>query len=329
MKSKKINRINKKKYKTFKKKGGNPDETTNGNKKNSARTTNRLPPPSNPFGLHSPFNEALLRARNRTQGNASPPKGGISRSRRGAFRSATPTTSTNKVDLLQLVTDRFKVFVWDFDDTIASKKKAMEYSEKNGRILRFTDKAHLSMDPVLLASLKSNSSEHPTAVQNLFFEPKEFVDVTSHLIEQGCKVYIASFGLIDNIVAILGMLYRSYGTISPFNRENANVYGLNELTTDEKVKWRSNKIPFLKDIQDENPGQDILFFDDDQENIDAQPDDLNIYGIKLGGKKSKFQSNSMGHTGFHINILGKIANYVENSGELEKSVLKDIAKPIL
>jgi hypothetical protein len=329
MKSKKINRINKKKYKTFKKKGGNPDGTTNGNpdgttngnQKKSARNTNPYrPTPSNPFGFHSPFNKALLTTlpSNSNRRNNSPQVSTPSPFKRSA-RAFKRKSVNPEFDFLEPLIKNFKVFVWDFDDTIVSKEKAMQYSKHNGNILQFTDKAHLSMDPALLASLESNSSKHPTAVQNLFFEPKEFVDVTLYLISHGCSVYIASFGLIDNIVAILGMLYRSYGKTSPFNRENANVYGLNKLTTEEKVKWRSKKKPFLKDILDKNQGYNILFFDDNHENINANLSDSNIYGIKLG--KDIEMANTFKKTGFHIDILEKI---VSNLGRIDKTQLSNI-----
>jgi hypothetical protein len=223
----------------------------------------------------------------------------------------------------------FKVFVWDFDDTIVNKEKAMSYSRAHDNILQFTESKHLSMDPLLLTNLRDNITANPNLVQKLFFNPEFFVNLTSYLISNGCSVYIASFGFIDNIIEILNMLYSSYGKTSPFisTEEYSNVYGLKDDSRAEKSKWSSRKIGFLSDIKEKHQGENILFFDDDQANIMAQFDKSDIYGIKLGGYKSKSILNSNGEMGFHSGVLDKIVMYVNNLSPqepLNKEILMDI-----
>lgn len=238
-----------------------------------------------------------------------------------------PRELSRKFSYLRNLVDKFKVFVWDFDDTIANKEKARLYSESHNDILEFTPSTHLSMDPLLLQKLRDNAETSPGLVQNLFFNPEEFVQLTSYLVSNGCSVYIASFGFINNIIEILNMLYSSYGQPSPFSRRYGNVYGLEDDSPAEKSKWRTKKIGFLNDIKEKHHGQNILFFDDDQANVIAQFDKSNIYGIKLGGYKSKQPENSEGERGFHIGVLGKILMYLNTlskSDTLDKRILMDI-----
>lgn len=209
----------------------------------------------------------------------------------------------------------FKVFVWDFDDTIVSKEK---FKSENPT-LELTPKAHASMDELILGYIERNETD----VKSLFFDPDFFVNLVSYLTSKGCSVYVASFGFVDNIVQILDALFISYGKTSPFIK-NENVLGLNKeayQSNNQVIKrqaqslWATKKLDLLDKIINDNTGLRVLFFDDNHGNIDANNQKELVYGIKLDGD-----------IGFNSGVLNKVSEYIETSEDsLNKEILKNIA----
>ena len=211
--------------------------------------------------------------------------------------------------------NNFKIFVWDFDDTLVSKEK---FKSENPT-LKLTPQAHISMDDLILGYFKRNEAN----VKSLFFEPDFFVNLVSYLTSKGCSVYVASFGFVDNIVQILDALFISYGKTSPFIK-NENVLGLNKeayqsnnqvIERQARSLWTTKKLGLLDKIINDNPDLGILFFDDNHGNIDANNQKELVYGIKLDGD-----------IGFHSGVLNKVSEYIDSyEGSPNKEILKNIA----
>ncbi len=202
---------------------------------------------------------------------------------------------------LRTIVSNFKVFVWDFDDTLVSKRDGLASLKRKSINFLQKSQSHLSMDPLLLPLLEAN----PELAKDFFFEADTFVDLISYLISQDCRVYIASFGYQKNIITILNLLFSNYQIPSPFDETNVKA-----LENDsQRYLWSSKKIPFLQSILGLNSEENILFFDDDYKNLLAQREESRIFGVKLGGDKIG-NTNSLNREGFHIGILEKISKYI-------------------
>ena len=163
--------------------------------------------------------------------------------------------------------DKFKLWVWDFDDTLIDTatyyKKSMEPSD----ILKRTDK------------------ELTTDVPNW----KYFKNIVIFLISRGKRVGIASFGTFKIIKAYMD---RIFGLNQKMFTE-ANLKALCRGSDGRPLKFYPNKNDFIDSMMQNyriyEPLQ-VVLFDDNMTNI-AYAMDSGIVGVKIIGKDNDSLQN--------------------------------------
>ena len=202
--------------------------------------------------------------------------------------------------LLGEVMKNFKIFVWDFDDTIAHN-------------IGSTD--HLSLDDRKTQQL-INTDPSGELLKKHFFGAKrasEFVDLVSYLVENGKIVKIISFGKETNIIRLLTKLFELHH--KPLRFDESNVYGESKIL--ERF-FKEDRSQIKKDIL-KSFGSDrskILFFDDDIANAKVAEDN-GFKGITLIGSRTNKRglepSTIIREPGFSIEILYLINKLLMNN----------------
>lgn len=204
--------------------------------------------------------------------------------------------------LSQYMLDKFKLWIWDFDDCIIDTATYYNKSMKPSNILKRTN------------------IELTTDIPNW----KYFRDLVLLLVSRGIKVAIASFGTYKIIKAYMDRIFG-------FNQKIFTIHNLKALCRDENtgkpIRFHNNKNEFIDEIMEHYRIYEpikVILFDDNITNIAAALD-VGLVSVKIKGKlpnKIKHYAENTEDVFFSKKIITKLEKTLKNLEEIDKEKAK-------
>lgn len=204
--------------------------------------------------------------------------------------------------LSQYMLDKFKLWVWDFDDCIIDTATYYNKSMNPSNILKRT-KEELTID-----------------IPNWEY----FRDLVLLLVSRGIRVSIASFGTYKIIKAYMDRIFG-------FNQKIFDCHNLKALcrdsVTNKPLRFHNNKNEFIDEIMEHyriyEPVK-VIFFDDNITNI-AEALDVGIVSVKIKGKHPnniKHYANNTEDVFFSKKIMMKLESTFKDLEKIDKEKAK-------